>query len=56
MPPKKLNERFIENILEEEDWSDNDSDDDLVYGDLIISPSRSFLQQNRDATGRDVWD
>lgn len=48
MPPKKLTEKLIEKILENEDWSDNDSDDDLVYGDFIISPSRSFLQQNEE--------
>ncbi|CAG5001382.1 unnamed protein product [Parnassius apollo] len=48
MPPKKLTDKAIQNVLDNDDWSDIDSDNDLVYGDFIISPSRSFLQQNEE--------
>ncbi|CAG5024407.1 unnamed protein product [Parnassius apollo] len=48
MLPKKLTYKAIQNLLDNDDWSDIDSDDNLVYGDFIISPSRSFLQQNEE--------
>ncbi|CAK1591942.1 unnamed protein product [Parnassius mnemosyne] len=48
MPNKKLTDKAIEKILDDDDWSGSDSDDDLVYSDFIISPSRSFLQQNEE--------